>query len=103
MTDSDEDLLAILILSHKHFVNSYDLCKVLAWKFHIINCSEIIKRIEAKGHIITTYPKSKTLEHFTLTFDGKKVLQEEISSLIGLLKNEFPDEIEFINKLSSYE
>jgi hypothetical protein len=101
MVESYKDLLAILIINNRNFADAYQLCKVLSWKFGILNCSEIINRIEAKRYVITTYPKSDTLKFFSITLEGSKKLQEEISSLVKILREEFPEKIDFIDKLSS--
>ena len=103
MTESYQDLLAILILKNENFADAYQLCKVMSWKFGILNCSEIIGRIESKGYVLVTYPKSQTLKFFSLTSEGRKMIQEKVNSLIAVLKDEYPSEADFINKLSSYE
>jgi DNA-binding PadR family transcriptional regulator len=101
MTESYEDLLALLIINNENFSDAYQLCKVLSWKFGVINCSEIINRIEARRYIITAYPKSTTLKFFSLTSEGRNRLQEEIDPLIRILREEFPEEVDFIDKLGS--
>lgn len=99
MDSLNEELLALRIISNKNFADAYQLCKVLAWKFDIINCSEIIKRIEEKKYITITYPMSKTLKFFSLTNEGLELLKGKVLALNELLKVEFPDEIVFIYKL----
>lgn len=91
----------LLIISNKNFSNSYQLCKVLSWRFDIINCSEIITRVERRNLVDISYPVSKTLEHFSLTTVGKQLLTEESLSLAKILKVEFSGQIDFINNLLS--
>ena len=99
MNEHIEDVLALLIITNKNFANAYQLCKILAWKFDVINCSEIIKRIDAKGYVHKVYLESKTLESFNLTEVGKEILKEHENLLIETLKENFPGEIDFVNKL----
>lgn len=101
MTEDFEDDLALLIINNKNFSNAYNLCRILARWFDIINCSEIIDRIKMKEYIVTTYPVSKTLEHFALTLKGRNKIEQEMALLVDVLKEDFPDKFEFIEKLSS--
>ena len=75
MTENDENLLALLVVEKKSFADSYGLCKVLAWRFDIINCSEIIKSVEKMNYITIAYPKTPTLKFFHLTEDGRMILE----------------------------
>lgn len=95
----DEEILSLMIINNKSFANAYDICKVLAWKFDLINCSEIIKRIENKSYVLTSFPTSKTLKHFELTEVGFGMIAERKNDLKVKLIEEFPQEAAFINKL----
>jgi hypothetical protein len=99
MTSDKEDLLALLIIAHHKFANAYELYKVLAWKFGIINCHQIITRIKGKHYITVTFPKSPTLGFFDLTVDGKGILQNGEKSLFNSLTDNFPEQVEFIQML----
>jgi hypothetical protein len=99
MTEVDENGLALLIVNNPYFADAYQLCKVLAWKFGIINCSEIITRMEKMNYLTITYPKSPTLKFFHLTEDGRMILEQERSSLGKRLVEGFPEHAEFIEKL----
>ena len=103
MTEVDENVLALLIINNPYFADAYQLCKVLAWKFGIINCSEIIDRIKKKNYITITHPKSPTLGFFHLTEDGRMALEQERSSLGKRLVEGFPEHVEFIEKLVARE
>ena len=99
MTTEQEELLALIIVRNKNFSNAYQLCKVLAWKFGIINCSEIIQRVEQKRFVFTTYPESDTLKFFKVTENGEALIQNKKNELTLVLKNEFGNQIDFIEKL----
>jgi hypothetical protein len=99
MTEIDENILALLIINNRYFADAYQLCKVLAWKFDLINCSEIIRRIEKMNYITITHPKTPTLGFFDLTEDGRLVLERERPSLGKRLVESFPEQTEFIEKL----
>jgi len=101
MKNIDEDFLATKIVSNKNFANSYQLCKVLAWKFDIINCNEVIKRIESQEFITMTFPKNSTMGLIHLTIKGMELLDERGTEVREILKKEFPNEIEFINNIFS--
>ena len=102
MLQDDEDILALLICSNNNFADAYQLCKVLSWKFGIINCSEIIQRIILKGYVTVTYPKSPTLKCFALTEEGKVQRDERSNLLIKKLKEELPDLRDFVDRLGSF-
>jgi hypothetical protein len=99
MNDHYEDLLALAILSNKRHADAYSLCSGLSRKFKIINCSEIIKRIERLGYVSITYPQSPQLKFFALTPTGQKLLNDERLMLSSILKDSFPEEIHFITLL----
>jgi hypothetical protein len=99
MTSYDEEILALIVINHKNFANSYDLCKVLAWKFNLINCAEIIKRIEAKNYVVVTFNASKTLKSFNLTESGSALIIENNENVRTLLIKEFRSQIVFIDNL----
>lgn len=99
MKNTEEEILALLIVNKKSFANAYQLCKILAWKFKLINCDEIIKRIKQKNYVECSFPISKTLTYFQITDGGKIILSENYLSLIETLKIEYPEEIKFVSKL----
>ena len=99
MTEHEENILALLIVEKKAFADAYNLCRVLARRFDIIACSEIINRIKKMNYVTITYPKTPTLEFFHLTEDGRKILEQERSSLGKRLMEGFPQHADFIENL----
>jgi hypothetical protein len=101
MNEHYEDLLALAILSNKAHADAYSLCSGLSRKFKIIHCSEVINRIHSQGYVNVTYPVSEQLKFFTLTATGKRLLDEERHVLGKVLKDNFPEEVDFIALLVS--
>lgn len=101
MNEYYEDLLVLAILSNKAHADANLLCVGLSRKFGIINCNEIINRIEVKGYVNVSYPGSKTLKFFTLTETGKSLLESETVILSKVLKDNFPEQVNYISVLLS--
>ena len=98
MTNKQEEILALLIINKGgSFGNSYGLCKMLAWKFKIINCNAIIDSIHKKEYV--SCADIKGLEYFSLTIQGKKIIEENKTELIEFLKKEYPSELIIIENL----
>jgi hypothetical protein len=91
-----EKLLALLIINKvEKSRNSYELCKVLAWKFNIIEfvdtinflvSNEFIDRVEKDG-----------FSFYNMTSKGIDYLKEREKWLYEEVLKRFPDQTRFIN------
>lgn len=93
-------LTALLIIeSRQDLSNSYDLCKVLAWKFGIINCQDIITSLTDAEMIHGEYVNG--VGRFNILAKGSIELNAKKQVLIQQLKREHPLHIAFIDSLAS--
>ncbi|PZF75030.1 hypothetical protein [Taibaiella soli] len=95
---NQEKIIALLILDNRdEFSNSYQLCKILAWKFKIISCDNLIKNLCDEKLIDAQYTNG--LGKFTLTTKGKNAITQHWKETTDYYTAVFPDEAIFINKL----
>jgi hypothetical protein len=96
MSTLQNNSLALMIIEKgESFASSYDLCKMLAWKFKVINCHEIIKYLIDSNYITAEYTNS--IGKFKLTDLGKKFVQENRNETIEKLRQSYPEELIIIN------
>jgi len=92
-----ERLLALIIM-HKmpKFSNSYDLNKILSWKFGVINLSIIIRDLLKNDLIINENNKANSV--FSITEKGLRYLSINLDKFRCDLNKKFPNEV-FLNYL----
>ncbi len=88
-------LLALLLINKDQlFRTSYQLCKVLAWKFKIIEFVDLTNDLLTDGLI--TRKIIKGIGHFNITNRGLDFLKTNEDYLYKKLKGLYPEEEEFI-------
>ena len=99
MNSTEQHTLALMIINSgdKH-ANSYELCKILAWRFNIINCHEIINFLKSNKSI-DSINDTGSISDFVLTRNGLEILKKYRLLTIEKLKVEFPNEHIIIGQL----
>jgi hypothetical protein len=93
-----KSLLTLLILSKvERFRNAYDLCKVLAWKFKIIECHELSSFLAREK--LTNEVLINAIHHYTVTAEGQGYLDTNEEWLKAELVTRYPGEQEFIQNV----
>ena len=93
-----EKSLTLLIINNiPKFRNSYDLTKVLARKFGIIELVDLTQSLE-KDNLISRNLK-EGIHHYNITEKGESYLKENYSVLHSETTNKYPEQSEFINTI----
>lgn len=99
MNQSDfRKLLTLLIINNvPKFRNSFDLGKVLSWKFGIIELVEVTQSLVNDKLVVSTL--NKGINHYEITNEGLSYLKENYNRLHSDLKEKYPTESEFIDSI----
>jgi DNA-binding PadR family transcriptional regulator len=81
------------------FRNSYQLSKVLAWKFHLIEFVDLIDKLEENKYVSSKMVDS--LRNYEITDAGKAYISNFSTEGLSLLKSSYPEQIEFINLVTN--
>jgi|APAra7269096714_1048519.scaffolds.fasta_scaffold11306_5 hypothetical protein len=92
-------LLLLLISKVKIFRSSYDLAKVLAWKFDIINFVELSNEITRDRLVNKTIENA--LNYYSITTEGVDYLYFWKEKFLPVLFEKYPNEREFLEKLAA--
>lgn len=93
-----EEVLTLYLIRYvETYRNSYDLIKVLARKFGIINYSQIINSLIGQCLIIET--EVKVISHYQIVEKGIELLKKHKEELICILKDNYSEEKEYIELL----
>jgi DNA-binding PadR family transcriptional regulator len=91
-------LLALLVINNlPKFRNSYDLTKVMAWKFDIIEIVDLTQSLENDN--LVSRILNEGLYHYTITEKGKNYLRENYALLHSQTLKKYPEQAEFTNVL----
>src|SRR5260370_41530822 len=91
-------LLALLLIRGKEsFRNSYNLCKILAWKFNMIEFTSIINALEKEGLINVEVIKS--IGYYEITESGNSYINNFIEQAKPILLKKYIEQQDIINKL----
>jgi DNA-binding PadR family transcriptional regulator len=93
----EKSLTLLIIKNVPKFRNSYDLTKVLAWKFGIIEFVDLTQSLE-KDNLISGNLK-EGIRHYNITEKGENYLKENYSILHSETMNKYPEQSEFINTI----
>lgn len=94
----DELLVLVLIKVFPNFSNSYDLNKILSWKFGLINFNEIKGNLLGKQYLFIKDSHEYNQE-FDLTEKSHNILKIQKSENIKSLLSCFDETDEFIQTL----
>lgn len=95
--DLDSFITLFLIKKVKGFRDSYSLTRVLAWRFDIINVSDVTKELEDKKLIKTILEKG--VEKYEITDQGLKYIDTNRIEGKALLLKRYEGEGDFIDSL----
>jgi hypothetical protein len=93
----DRIIALLLIYKVKSFRDSYNLTKVLAWKFDIIGFVELINQLIAEELIIAK--NINGVNNYEVTGKGKLFLENNLSMATPLILEKYSSEAEFIEPL----
>jgi DNA-binding PadR family transcriptional regulator len=88
---------ALILLKVKSFQDSYSLTKVLAWKFGIINVSEITEKLKEEKLIISTIEKG--ISKYEITNKGLRYIEANKDEGKQLLLEQYKSEQSFVESL----
>lgn len=98
MNKEEELYTALLIISlGGTFSNAYGLCRLIARKFEIFACVELINALIELEYV--TFISKDGVKQFSLSKKGISTLDKKRLDIIEHLKNYFPNEIDFISEL----
>lgn len=99
LSNTNEYVLILFIISYfPSFSNSYDLNKILSWKFGIINLFDLSSNLIERG-LIRVKEDKKVNREYKITAKGKESLKKNILNLKIELEEKFKNEKEFIDIL----
>jgi len=88
--------IALLLIGRSPaFGDSYGLTKVLAWKFGIIEMTELIAELQAEEMILARYEKG--IGYFQLTPKADAFVKMNSEQGRALMLETYPSEHDFIN------
>ena len=96
-----EFLIALLLVRRTdNFRNSYELSKVMAWKFGIIEFNKIMN--ELINDTLVTVEIRNLVSHYEITELGILYIENSSKDFEKSLIAEYPDEKDFIKNLISF-
>lgn len=90
-------LMLVIIRNSPKFRNSYDLTKVLARKFGIIEIVDLRQSLEMENFINTELREG--IHHYTITEKGEEILVKNYSELHLEAINKYPGQSIFVNSI----
>lgn len=85
----------LLIDKGAPFNDSYRLMRVLEWKFGVGDSKQILDFLKEKK--LVTYELINKVHYYTLTEQGRQMIQNEYTVVENSMRKEYPHELEFIN------